>query len=270
MPCLTPYTEHVIMIGDHKQLKPFSSYIKGFRDSSINKSLFERLIFGNFYVNVLNIQYRMRNTFAELLCPLFYKKLLCHESVLNFPAVRNMSMNIFFLDHHEPETIIHNSFLKNDWEVLKTFEIVRYLKDVSDYNSQQIVVLSPYSMQVESIKKKVSKFILRIKYINNLYAQFSSVALLKEIRVTTVDSFQGLEADIVVLSLVRSNEHGNIGFLSEENRICVAMSRARYGLYVIGNMSLLAQRSFIWSEISDKLKNINSVGPEFPYENNNA
>lgn len=103
-----------------------------------------------------------------------------------------------------------------------------------------------------------------------MYSQFSSVALLKEIRVTTVDSFQGLEADIVVLSLVRSNEHGNIGFLSEENRICVAMSRARYGLYVIGNMSLLAQRSFIWSEISDKLKNINSVGPEFPYENNNA
>lgn len=161
LPCLTPYTEHVIMIGDHKQLKPFSSYIKGLRYSSINQSLFERLIHGNFHVNVLNIQYRMRNTFVELLCPHFYKKLLCHESVLNFPAVRNMSMNVFFLDHQEPETLIHNSFIKNDLEVLKTFEIVRYLKDVSHYKSQQIVVLSPYLMQVESIKKKV-----RIVYLN--------------------------------------------------------------------------------------------------------
>lgn len=94
--------------------------------------------------------------------------------------------------------------------------------------------------------------------------------LLKDIIVTTVDSFQGLEADIVVLSLVRNNERGNIGFLSEENRICVAMSRARYGLYIIGNMSLLAKSSFIWSEISVKLRNLNAIGCEFPYENNNV
>lgn len=93
---------------------------------------------------------------------------------------------------------------------------------------------------------------------------------LKEIRITTVDSFQGLEADIVILSLVRSNQFRSIGFLSEENRICVAFSRARYGFYVVGNMSLFTQCSFYWKEIADKLKNLNAIGSEFPYENNNV
>lgn len=96
------------------------------------------------------------------------------------------------------------------------------------------------------------------------------MAHLKEIIITTVDSFQGLEADIVILSLVRSNQFGSIGFLAEENRICVALSRARYGLYVIGNMRLFTQCSFYWSEIVDKFKNLNAIGSEFPYDNNNV
>ncbi|KAH8416680.1 hypothetical protein KR222_006366 [Zaprionus bogoriensis] len=249
LPCLTPYTEHVIMIGDHKQLKPATTYIKELRNSSITQSLFERLIRADFHVNVLNIQYRMRNTLADMLCPLFYKKLFSHESVYKFPPVRHMSQSVYFLEHQEPETQVHNTFLKNDSEVLKACEIVRYLLDVSGYKSKQVVVLSPYSMQVDSIKKKL--------------------APLKDVGVFTVDSFQGLEADIVVLSLVRSNARGNIGFLSEENRICVAISRARYGLYVIGNMRLLSQCSSAWAKLRDKFKQLSAIGSEFPYENNN-
>lgn len=96
--------------------------------------------------------------------------------------------------------------------------------------------------------------------------QLSKKTNLKDVFVTTVDSFQGLEADIIVLSLVRSNTHGNIGFLSDQNRICVAMSRARYGLYIIGNMKILAQKSSTWRDIHNKLNLQNAIGGEFPYK----
>ena len=58
---------------------------------------------------------------------------------------------------------------------------------------------------------------------------------LSDVLVTTVDSYQGEENDIIILSLVRSNNHGNIGFLYEPNRVCVALSRAKLGMFIFGN-----------------------------------
>ena len=55
------------------------------------------------------------------------------------------------------------------------------------------------------------------------------------VQVTAVDNYQGEENDIIILSLVRSNQEGSVGFLGTDNRVCVALSRARNGLYAIGN-----------------------------------
>ena len=63
------------------------------------------------------------------------------------------------------------------------------------------------------------------------------------------DNYQGEENDIIILSLVRSNSDGKIGFLKTENRICVALSRARCGLFVIGNMTLFAKHDEMWKKI---------------------
>jgi superfamily I DNA and/or RNA helicase len=60
---------------------------------------------------------------------------------------------------------------------------------------------------------------------------FSLVA----VRVTSVDNYQGEENDVIILSLVRNNRGGNVGFLSTDNRVCVALSRARNGLFIFGN-----------------------------------
>ncbi|KAH8358800.1 hypothetical protein KR093_002543 [Drosophila rubida] len=248
LPCLTPYTEQVIMIGDHMQLKPYCSYIKGIRNSSFSQSLFERLIRTGFHVNALNIQYRMRNDFVDLLCPLIYNKLFSHQSVQEFPPVRKMAKNLYFLDHREFETMKQNIFLTNAWEKYNVYLIVRHLVEISGYNNNEIVVLTPYSSQMAIIKTEFLKY-----------------EKLKDITVSTVDSFQGLEADIVVLSLVRSNAHRRIGFLFEPNRICVALSRARYGLYIIGNMETLSQNSCTWREIQKRLTLHNAIGCEFPY-----
>lgn len=58
---------------------------------------------------------------------------------------------------------------------------------------------------------------------------------ISDVRVTPIDNYQGEENDIIILSLVRSNEEGIVGFLKTDNRVCVALSRARNGLYVFGN-----------------------------------
>jgi len=78
--------------------------------------------------------------------------------------------------------------------------------------------------------------------------------LFEGVRITPVDNFQGEENDIILLSLVRSNELGKIGFLQTHNRVCVALSRARKGLYVIGNMDQMADASSLWNSIIKDLK----------------
>lgn len=82
----------------------------------------------------------------------------------------------------------------------------------------------------------------------------------KFVRITPVDNFQGEENKIILLSLVRSNKENRIGFLGTENRVCVALSRARDGLYIVGNMDNLTASSTIWPKVHDQLQEINAIG----------
>lgn len=79
-------------------------------------------------------------------------------------------------------------------------------------------------------------------------------------RVTTVDNYQGEENKIIIVSLVRSNDEAKIGFLSRENRVCVALSRAKHGLYCIGDIPLLANVSPLWSRISEVMTEKRKIG----------
>lgn len=88
----------------------------------------------------------------------------------------------------------------------------------------------------------VTSFQLQKKYSN-----------LNGMKIQVVDNYQGEENDIILLSLVRSNEEGKVGFLKTENRICVALSRARNGLYIMGNMDNLYNSGNLWKEIKQKL-----------------
>ena len=77
---------------------------------------------------------------------------------------------------------------------------------------------------------------------------------------TTTDNYQGEESDIVLLSLVRSNEDGKAGFVKIPNRICVALSRARHGMYVIGNFTMFAAASELWSTICESMARRGRIG----------
>lgn len=75
-----------------------------------------------------------------------------------------------------------------------------------------------------------------------------------------VDKYQGEENDIILLSLVRSNADGKIGFLSIKNRVCVALSRARKGLFIVGNMDCLTKESELWKNIKEILLQNDAIG----------
>lgn len=82
---------------------------------------------------------------------------------------------------------------------------------------------------------------------------------LEYFRIECVDGYQGEENDIILLSLVRNNSYNNIGFLNIQNRICVALSRAKNGLYIMGNMDNLLHSS-TWKKNCQTLLDKNSLG----------
>ncbi|ALC45834.1 CG6204 [Drosophila busckii] len=240
--CLTPYAEHVIFIGDHKQLKPYTGH------HVQQVSLFERLITNGFPVTVLNLQYRMRSCIAELLVPTFYADLKCHESVEAYPNIRKLDVNLYFVAHKQAEHLMTNMSIVNKHEAGEVLKLAVWLVQVAGYACSDIVVLSPYNAQVEHIKQK-----------------FKQQPTIADILVASVDSYQGLQANIVLLSLVRSNPNGHIGFLRQPNRVCVALSRARWALYMIGNMDTLLQGNHkLWSVIHDKLLATKAIGNILP------
>ena len=87
---------------------------------------------------------------------------------------------------------------------------------------------------------------------------------LTQVRMTVVDNFQGEENDVIILSLVRNNKRNSVGFLRIDNRICMALSRARNGLYILGNMRMLSTASPLWAHIERVLTENGEIGEEIP------
>ncbi len=113
---------------------------------------------------------------------------------------------------------------KNPMEALFIIKFCEYLLK-QNYTASQITILTLYAGQL-----------LTVKGIQRTKPKDSEV---KRIRICNVDDYQGEENDIIVISLVRSNDRDQIGFLRASNRICVALSRARNGLFIFGNANCL-------------------------------
>lgn len=153
---------------------------------------------------------------------------------------------------------------KNVYESLYLLSLCDYLIS-QGYKSEEITILTTYNGQltqfniVSCTKNKLQHAISINLFFFQDRKKFTS---LKKIRITAVDNFQGEENKIILLSLVRSNTNKNIGYLAFKNRICVALSRAQHGLYIIGNMSILSQASNIWSQINIELNRQKAIGQE--------
>ena len=239
-------TQHLILIGDHKQLRPKPNEYNLAKNYKLDVSLFERLVHRGFPHATLQIQHRMRPQIAELVCPHIYDTLINHESVLQYRDVRGVSKNLFFIQHESLEKGDENLMShSNAHEASYIAALCKYLLQ-QDYQPSQITVLVTYTGQLLNVRKQMPK------------RDYDGV------RISTVDNFQGEENDIILLSLVRSNEEGKIGFLRENNRVCVALSRAKMGFYCIGNFKILRENAVIWERIMSDMEKKGCLGDGLP------
>ncbi|XP_065342665.1 NFX1-type zinc finger-containing protein 1-like [Cloeon dipterum] len=230
--------QHLILIGDHKQLRPkISEY--ALEKYKFDVSLFERMVVNRESCVTLQVQHRMAPEMSNLIVPTIYKTLENHESVHHLPELRSLTKRLFFVTHSKPEKRERESTSKtNPHEAKYLIALCDHLLR-QGYTPDQITLLTMYNGQMCLMKE-----IIRNK----------SGDKLKSVKVTVVDDFQGEESEIILLSLVRSNPEGRIGFLATENRVCVALSRAKHGCVIIGNMEILSANSKVWKAVRQSLE----------------
>jgi len=226
--------EHLILVGDHKQLRGHCSVQELEGDPYfLGVSMFERLVCNGIEFSMLMRQRRMIPEIRRILAPI-YGELEDHPSVLERLPVPGMGgVNSFFFSHNWPESSDSYTSKCNQDEADMIVGFFDYLVR-NGMEAKDITVLTFYNGQ--------RKMILRgLKTHPNLQGCY--------FKVVTVDSYQGEENGIVLLSLVRSNNRQNIGFLEVENRVCVALSRSQRGFYMFGNAINLCRASMLWWEI---------------------
>ena len=291
---LLPSVEHAILIGDHEQLRPqinnydFQSDSPRGAQFSLDISLFERLVrpphgYPKLPFHSLEIQRRMHPSIAELIRSTLYPGLQDHPSVSTYPEVDGMRRRLFWLDHnkHEdesPSSLSYTFSKTNSWEVEMVAALVSHLVRQGVYRNEDIAVLTPYLGQLQKIKQRLQASFaivmgdrdsedLEAKGLEDdneeetpaTMSKVRKTTLLNTLRIATVDNFQGEEAKVIIVSLVQSNEERKCGFLKTSNRINVLLSRARHGMYIIGNANT-ARRIPMWDKVLTILDNDENLG----------
>ncbi|KAH9052543.1 hypothetical protein EDB87DRAFT_1570453 [Lactarius vividus] len=287
---LVPSVEHLICIGDPQQLRPNLATFALSMDSmsgrelfKFDRSLMERLSDGGTNMSQINVQRRMRPSISHFVRTILYPKLEDNEIVRGYPAVHGMEKNVVFFSHNNPENSEDDSVSKyNMFEVAMIRDLVLYFLKQGPYNGDgDIAVLCAYLGQLQkvraalkdlkiavSVDERDEEQLERTGLVGDDDVGFAQVQVAQHIRIGTVDTFQGQEAKIVIISLVRNSgvfEEGraSIGFLKSSNRINVALSRAKHGLYILGNASNL-RRSETWRTVLDEMEKEDQLGYGFP------
>ena len=255
---LTSGCQHLILIGDHQQLRPTPAVHDLAKRYKLDVSLFERMVNVGIQCETLNVQHRMRPEISALMKHI-YDDLENHESVEKYEDIKGMKKNMFFISHNYTEVSCYQSHSHvNEHEAKFLVALCRHLMQ-QGYKADQITLLTTYTGQMYAIRdclQKEDALKEPLKPEND--------SSFRGVRVTTVDNFQGEENDIILLSLVRSNKDEKVGFIKIVNRACVALSRARKGFYCIGNFGLLSKHSDIWKKIVTDLKASSSIGNVLP------
>ncbi|KAK5642264.1 hypothetical protein RI129_008431 [Pyrocoelia pectoralis] len=222
-----------VLVGDPKQL-PGVVQNRDVKNSGYGESLFSRIMsnFPNDHSNpvqLLNVQYRMHPEISQFPNRTFYNgRLQDSDSVKTRPSIfKNLRPYVVF--NFDMESIIMSQEYVNKPE---TFCVIKILNVITKRytNNYSIGIVTPYNNQ----KSEITRHLKMIQYRPN-------------ITVNTVDSFQGQEKDIIIMSCVRENTNN---FLNDEQRLNVAVTRARHALIIIGSSSLFMTSS-IFGTIRD-------------------
>ncbi|KAJ1272390.1 hypothetical protein BS78_06G198300 [Paspalum vaginatum] len=234
--------KHAVLIGDECQL-PATVKSKVCRDALFGRSLFERLSSLGHEKHLLNVQYRMHPSISSFPNISFYDgKISDAPSVMQREHQKEyLSGSLFgpysFVNIEEGrekfDELGHSR--KNLVEVFVIEEILRNLRKACLKTKREVTigVICPYTAQVLAIQEKIGNI------------KFDPI----QVKVNSVDGFQGGEEDIIILSAVRSNSDGMVGFLSNRQRTNVALTRARYCLWILGNATTLLSSGSIWADL---------------------
>ncbi len=239
----------VIFCGDHKQLPPVVKAPEAVR-GKLDVSLFEKIIFrlekekNDLPHQLLDTQYRMNKEIMDFSNELFYHgHLKAHASVKEKTLDQVCSYSerispLCFIDtagtDSDEELNEETLSLSNPKEAELLLKHLTLSLEKWNWNTKQkteikIGILSPYNDQIKTLRDLFDK--------TNLQKEYS-------IEISTIDSFQGREMDIIYISLVRSNDEGDIGFLSDIRRMNVAMTRAKLRLVVLGDSATIGNHEF--------------------------
>ncbi|WCJ17630.1 P-loop containing nucleoside triphosphate hydrolases superfamily protein [Euphorbia peplus] len=243
---------HAILIGDECQLPAMvESNLSG--EAGFGRSLFERLSSLGHPKHLLNMQYRMHPSISHFPNSKFYL-----NNILDAPNVLAKSYTKQYLPgpmfgpysfinvfggREEKDDVGHSRL--NTVEVAIVLKLVKTLYKAWNGSKESISigVISPYAAQVAAVHEKLDQ-----KFKTS--SGFS-------VKVRSVDGFQGGEEDIIIMSTVRANRGGAIGFMSNYQRINVALTRARHCLWILGNERTLINSESTWTSIVNDAKNRN-------------
>ncbi len=254
--------DRVIFAGDHFQLPPtvksYEAARQGLGETLMEKCIRRQRALGKPIDTMLQLQYRMHQQIMNFSGQYFYKgQLRAHESVrdrLLSPEIPPLTFidtaGCGYQEQLDPETL--STFNEEEAQLL-----LRHLSDTVEAlgterifeERLEIGVIAPYRAQN--------------KVLTERFEDFEILQGVKDyISIDTIDAFQGRERDIIYISLVRSNSEGAIGFLADERRMNVAMTRARMRLVMIGDSATLGSNDF-YNQIIDYTQVINAYQSAF-------
>lgn len=214
--CVLPMADRIVLAGDHLQLPPVVLSREA-AAAGLGRSILETAVESGCPSTLLDVQYRMRPSIAAFPSDYFYEGRL-----QTAPHLTDQDVHVTFIDTagsgFSEEPGAEGTSLSNPGEL----DIVRQLIEREGGTMGTIAFISPYSGQVSAARE----------------------TLPRNLRIHTVDSFQGQEEETVIVSLVRSNDEGIIGFLKDHRRMNVAMTRAQNRLFVIGDSATVSRDAF--------------------------
>ena len=255
-PCLvavlTKSVEKLILIGDHKQLKPQVDTYHLRKEYNFHISMMERLVGLGFPYEKLVRQGRMRPEFSCMLKDIYpdyddFEGLSDKNEV-----IKCLSCSMFFWSHDYLE--VKDRSARNPGEANMVLALALFFI-ASGIPEDDITILCAYLGQVQLVRKMYRDL--------NPISTPSGTSDKKQINIRTIDEYQGDENRFVIISLTRSNNEKNIGFLKEVERRCVAQSRAKCGMYFIGNVGMF-RRNKTWEFITNKMETMNLVDSKLP------
>lgn len=219
--------DRVALVGDPNQLCGTVVSTEA-RRAGFDRSLFERALLAGHPTLVLDTQYRMHEEIAAFSNSEFYGGSL-KTPVDRDPLFSTHSLNpLVFLDISGAEGTLGNGTgesISNLAEGQVVCELVRNLVQSGRIDPEAIGIITPYTAQTKLVAALLRK---------ELGDQISS-----SVEVNSVDGFQGREKDVIILSLVRSNSTGQVGFVQDSRRLNVSLTRAKYSTLIVGSHSTL-------------------------------